>query len=329
MEVIMQKGKINKEDLGKIIEYIKSDVRKDIIQGAEIGVDCAMIDFGDEVCVLSCDPITAACENIGKLAVHINCNDIATEGAEPVALMAILLVPLYVKIETIELIMKEMKEEAEKLNVQIIGGHTEVTSSVNSIVLSVFSIGKIKKDNLLKKYDVRDGFDIIVTKKLCIEGSYILVNDFKEKSEKVLSKMELDDVNEYINFISVVKDGMIAKKNGACYMHDITEGGVLGALCEMAFVLNLGFEVWEDKMPISNETKKLCEFFKLDPLRLISSGSMLIVAKDGDNIKRALNEKNIESTIVGKVRKEGQCMWLNGLKNTVLYNEKDEIYKLF
>ncbi len=325
----MQKGKINKVELEKIIEILKLDNRKDILQSAEVGVDCALIDFGEEACVLSCDPITAAKENIGKLAVHINCNDIATTGAEPIGLLVTILVPESVDIKLIQLIMKEMKEEAEKLNVQIIGGHTEVTSSVNSVVLCVTAVGKILKKEILNKYNIFEGFDIIVTKKLCIEGSYILVNDFRDECEKILSKIEIDNVNDYINYISVVKDGIISKKNGAYYMHDITEGGILGALCEMSMVLNLGFEVWCNLMPISNETRKLCYHFNLDPLRLISSGSMLIVAKNGNDIKNALLEKNIDSTIIGKIKNKGQSIWIDGVKNDVEYNEKDEIYKLF
>ena len=325
----MQKGKINKKELEKIIHILRSNVRNDILQSAEVGVDCAMIDFGDEICVLSCDPITTAKENIGKLAVHVNCNDIATTGSEPVALLVIMLVPEYVHLETIQSIMKEMREEAEKLNVQIIGGHTEVTSAVNSIVLCVTAVGKIHKKDKLNRYDIVDGFDIIVTKKLCIEGSYILVNDFKSESKKILNDFQFSKVNDYINDISVVKDGFTAKKNGACYMHDITEGGVLGALCEMAIVLNCGFEVWYDKMPITNETKKLCEYFKLDPLRLLSSGSMLIVAEDGNRVKKALSEKNIDSTIIGKIKIGEQSIWIDGVKSKVEYNEKDEIYKLF
>lgn len=325
----MQKGKISKKELEKIIDILKSNVRNDILQSAEVGKDCAIVDFGDEACVLSCDPITAAKENIGKLAVHVNCNDIATTGAEPVALLVIMLVPEFVEIETIQYIMKEMKEEAEKLNVQIIGGHTEVTSAVNSIVLCVTALGKIHKKDIFNKYDIVPGFDIIVTKKLCIEGSYILINDFKSESEKVLDGIELSRVNGYINDISVVKDGLISKKNGAYYMHDITEGGVLGALCEMAMVLNSGFEVWYDKMPISNETKKLCKHFNLDPLRLISSGSMLVVAEDGDKVKTALSKQNIDSAIIGKIKMGEESIWVDKVKNKVEYIEKDEIYKLF
>lgn len=325
----MQKGKINKRELEKIIDILRSNVRNDILQASEVGVDCAMIDFGDDVCVLSCDPITAAKENIGKLAVHVNCNDIATTGAEPVALLVTMLVPESAHLKTIQSIMKEMKEEAERLNVEIIGGHTEVTSAVSSIVLCAFAVGKINKKDVLNRYDIAPGFDIIVTKKLCIEGSYILVNDFKSESEKVLNDFEFNEVNAYISDISVVKDGVTAKKNGAYYMHDITEGGILGGLCEMGIVLNSGFEVWYDKMPITDETKKLCKHFKLDPLRLISSGSMLIVAEDGNRVKKALSEKDIDSTIIGKTKMGEQSIWIDGVKSQVEYDEKDEIYKLF
>ncbi len=329
MEVFMQKGKVTRGELEKLIEITKSNVRDDIIQSSGIGIDCAVIDFGDYGCVLSCDPITCAKENMGKLAVHINCNDIATTGGESVALLVMILCPEDVEFKTIEAIMRDMKEEADRLNVEIIGGHTEITSSVNSIILAVTAIGKINKKEIINNCDILEGFDIIVTKKLCIEGSYILVNDFKEKSRKILNESEMDLVNSYISGISVVRDGIIAKKNGACFMHDITEGGLLGALSEMSIASNMGFEIWEDVLPISKETKKLCEYFNIDPLRFISSGSMLIISKDGNKIKNALKKENIECSIIGKTKKGEQSIWIDGLKKIVEYKEKDEIYKLF
>ena len=57
-----------------------------MVTGSGIGEDCAIVNFGEDKCVLSTDPITGSASNIGKLAVNINCNDIASAGVEPLGI---------------------------------------------------------------------------------------------------------------------------------------------------------------------------------------------------------------------------------------------------
>ena len=87
-------------------------------------------------------------------------------------------------------------------------------------------------------------------------------------------------------------------------MHDITEGGLLGALFEVAMASNTGFIVYEDKIPIQRCTRKLAKEFSIDPLRLISSGSMLITTTKGEELIKALEEEGIKATIIGKVTRK-------------------------
>ena len=126
--------------------------------------------------------------------------------------------------------MKEIAEETKKLNVEILGGHTEVTRAVNKIVVSCTAIGKGKKDKAIATSGAKEGDDIIVTKLLCLEGTTIVVNDYINKVKDILTEDEIKEANDYINEISVVKEGIIAGEFGVNSMHDITEGGVLGAL---------------------------------------------------------------------------------------------------
>src|SRR5437879_13171698 len=60
--------------------------RPDVLVHAQLGEDCATIEFGDEVAVLTTDPITGAGEDLGWYAVVVATNDLAAAGADPVAL---------------------------------------------------------------------------------------------------------------------------------------------------------------------------------------------------------------------------------------------------
>jgi len=55
----------------------------DVILGATFGEDVALTRVGGDILVSHLDPIVGAIDNIGWLAVHVACNDIATSGIPP------------------------------------------------------------------------------------------------------------------------------------------------------------------------------------------------------------------------------------------------------
>ncbi len=88
-------------------------------------------------------------------------------------------------------------------------------------------------------------------------------------------------------------------------MHDPTEGGVAGGLHELADAANVGFRVYEERILIPEETRRICAYFEIDPLQLISSGSLLIVAKEEktEEILDELSQNDICASVIGEVTK--------------------------
>lgn len=324
----MKEGKLNWDDLKQIIEKNRSVDREEVKVKSGVGEDCSIINFGDEDCVLSTDPITGAGSNVGKLAVHINCNDIASSGVEPIGILVTILAPEDSTIEDIDKVMKEISEEAKKLNIEILGGHTEVTSAVNRLIVSCTAVGKGKAKNTVSTNGAEINDDIIVTKKLCLEGTSILINDHYEKLKEILTQNEIEEGKNYINDLSVVKEGKIAGDFGVNSMHDITEGGVLGALWEIAEAGKIGFKVYKDAMPISELSKKVCNYFNIDPLRLISSGSMVIICSDGKKLIGKLKEEGINAAIIGKITDSKGIVVENGSEEEVMPPDRDELFKI-
>jgi len=324
----MKEGKLDFQELREIIVNSRKIKRDEVLIRNDVGEDCSVIDFGDYEAIFSTDPITGATENIGKLAVNINCNDIASSGGEPIALLVTVLAPVTSSLEEINDVMKDISEEAAKINVEIIGGHTEVTSAVNKLIISVTVIGKNKKGTSVKTAGAIEGDDIIVTKSLALEGTAILATDYEERAKKVLNNEELQEAKNSINDISVLEEGRIGKEIGANSMHDITEGGVLGALFEVAMASNKGFLVYEDKLPILECTTKLAKEFSIDPKRLISSGSMLITTSKGEEMVKALKGKGIKATIIGKVTRSRGILVSNGIKLEVEEPKRDELFNI-
>ena len=324
----MKEGKLDFDDLRNIIFNNKTIKRNEVKVRNDVGEDCSIIDFGDCEGIFSTDPITGANENVGKLAVHDNCNDIASSGGEPIGILVTILAPTSSSIEEINTVMHEIDEEAAKIGVEIIGGHTEVTSAVNKMVISVTVIGKNKKGKSIKTAGAKVGDDIIVTKAIGLEGTYILINDYEERVRRVLSKEEIEFGKSLINKISVLEEGKIGGEFGVNSMHDITEGGLLGGLFEVTMASDKGFKIFKDKIPMLDITKKVCDEFGIDPLRLISSGSMLVTTKNGEQLIRELNEKGIEASIIGSVYEKGGVLVDDNKEITVKPPKRDELFNI-
>jgi len=173
----MKEGKIPPELLKSLVFNNIKVKHKDVIMRPEIGEDCAAIDFGSHACVLSTDPITGAAEGAGTLAIHISCNDVATSGVRPVGIMVTILAPPEATEEDIKRVMEEAGEAAFRLGVEIIGGHTEITSAVNRIVISTTAIGKVIKDRIVRTSGAQTGDDVIMTKWAGLEGTSIIASE--------------------------------------------------------------------------------------------------------------------------------------------------------
>ncbi|WP_293981777.1 AIR synthase family protein [uncultured Clostridium sp.] len=324
----MKEGKLDFDDLKEIIFNNKTVRREEVKIRNDVGEDCTVIDFDDCEGIFSTDPITGAEKNIGKLAVHINCNDIASAGGEPLGILVTILAPVDSTLDDINQVMKEIDEEAAKIGVEIIGGHTEVTSAVNKLVISVTVIGKNKKGFSVKTGGAKLNDDIVVTKTLGIEGTYILINEYEDRLKNVLTEDEINLGKTLIDKISVLPEGRICREYGVNSMHDITEGGLLGGIFEVAMASGKGFEIYKDKIPMLDVTKKVCREFKIDPLRLISSGSMLITSSDGVGLVKKLNECGIDAVVVGKICEDNKIL-IDGEKKVMVEPPKrDELFNI-
>lgn len=296
----MRIGKLDNDLLREIVIDKITFRRPEVKTRPGIGEDCAVIDFGEYDCVLSTDPITATSERIGSLAVHVSCNDIAAGGVEPLGLLLSVLLPPETTEGDIAEIMEQAADAAAQIGVEIIGGHTEITPVVKQPVITATAIGRAVPG---PSPVVKPGDRLIVTKLLAMEGTGIIAATQAEKLTGVLTPEELSESIKMLDSISVVTDGVTAARAGASNMHDITEGGVLGAIWEVCELNGVGAEIREDDLPIAAVTRKVCAHFGLDPLRLISSGSMLIVAPQqaADPICAALADAGIRATEIGIV----------------------------
>lgn len=323
----MQIGKLPNDVLEEsIISKIKR-YSKDVLVGPQVGEDCAVVKFNDDVCVLTTDPITAAGKNAGKIGVHICCNDIASAGVRPLGILVTILASPSNTKEDVKEVMNDVVKVCDELSIDILGGHTEITDAVNRMVLSITAIGKGKKDEYVTTRGAKAGDDIVVTGNAGLEGTTIIARDYYNTLKDIIGEDILNRAKNMLKDISVVKAGLIASEFGVNAMHDATEGGILGAVWEIAKASDKGLYIDKKNIPIKEETLKICTLLDINPYRLISSGCMVIACSKGDELCGILNENGIEAKVIGKITDGGKIIKTSKGEEEILPPESDEIYK--
>lgn len=327
--LIMKIGKLPESVLKRCVLKKVNSVRPEVILGAAIGEDCGAVKLEEgEVMVMSTDPITGTVKDVGTLAVKITANDIACSGAEIIGIMVTILLPDKTLEEELEEIMSDIYDACHALNIQVIGGHTEVTKVVNSPLVSVTGVGKVQENKLLKASRIEPGMDIVMTKAIALEGTSIMA---KEKEEELLSrfpKTMIDKAKSFDDEILIVKEAELTRDLAVSF-HDVTEGGIFGALWEIAEASGVGLDISLKKINIRQETVEICEYFGVNPYKLISSGCLLIAGPDGDEIVDTLIANGIEAVKIGKATDSNDRRLLNGEEVRFLETpQKDELYKV-
>jgi hydrogenase maturation factor len=314
--VTLSPGKVPADILKEVVFRNLGATRSEIVLGPSAGIDATVIDIGNVSLISSMDPVTGATDRIGWLAVNVNANDVATFGCEPRFLLSCILLPEKSTRATLQKITKQIGAAAEKLGMAIVGGHCETTPRLKTPIVVGCAMGVTEKSNYVTAGGANQGDKLILTKSAGIEGTAILASDRERQLSKALDRNLLTSAKQFYKRISVVKDAVTAFKTGGVHaMHDPTEGGVAGAVHEMADASNLGVRVFREKIRVEPETARICDFYQIDPLQLIASGSLLIAADP------ALAKKIVETLRKNMIHAETIGEFLPSSEKRLLTNE--------
>ena len=297
-------GKLSPELLGKLVFNRLGTPSSRVLLGPHIGEDASVIDFGQKALIVHSDPITGAVENVGWLAVNVCANDIATRGVRPLWILIVMLLPQNIKTVQLERITNQIDEAAKELGITVVGGHSEVSLGIDRPILVATTLGEAENAKFVSTSGAKSGDQIIVTKGAAIEGTAILSTEFGEFLQAKIGGSVVQRAQGFIKMISVVKDALAAVAVGGVHaMHDATEGGIAGGLQEIAWASKVGIQAYEEKIPIYEETRKICQVLNMDPLKTISSGTLIISAhsEKAEKILIALEKEGVKAAIIGQV----------------------------
>ncbi len=305
--------------------------RRDVVVGPGVGIDAAVIEFPGGYLVVHSDPITEAKSRVGWLAVNVAANDVAVAGAEPRWASITILLPEGFERRVLEEIVEEIHEAASRLGIAVVGGHTEEAPRLDRPIVVATVMGVASR--ILSPRNIEPGDLVVVAKNVGAEGASIVVSDFPELVESLPEAVKRD-IARLAQDISVVKEALAIRDYVKC-MHDPTEGGILGALYELAYASGTIIEVEEDKIPIPEAVKLVAKTVGLNPLKLMSSGALIAVVGEDDaaTVVEELRSMGVEANVVGRVKGKGRprvaVKKVSGGTEVVEGFVEDEIAKLW
>lgn len=330
---LLSTGKIPKDILKRIVFKYLGAPSERVIKGPQIGEDAALIDMGEKILVAKANPITGAESKIGWLSVHINANDVAARGAKPLWFLSTILLPEGSDETLLDTIMSEQHQACTELGISIVGGHTEVAPGLNRPIVAGFMLGEVSKKNFITTSGAEPGDEILLTKGAGLEGTGILAADLRHHLIDSISEETLDRASLLLENISVVPEALKAIETGGVHsIHTPTEGGILNGLLEISEASGLGFTIYEKKILIAPETREICESLGVDPLKLLSSGSLLIVVDPvkSNEIINNLKGIGVEADVIGQVTESQDKIYIkkNGEPESVGSVDQDELFRV-
>lgn len=326
----MKKGKVSESILKRSVlkytniknEYLREDRAGLLIHGAAAGEDCAVFSWEKDSKVLSATASgTYRAKDQILYAMYRAANSIAAKGGIPESAMLHILLPENLREAKLKMIMEEAHEIAKDLKITIAGGHTEVTEAVNYPIVSVTMLGSAKE---VVKNAAKPGDDIVMTKWAGMAGTLQLVSTKEEELTGRFAPGFLKNTESFKQRLSVVPEAATAVKSGVSAMHDVSEGGVFGALWELAESSGVGLTIELKKIPIRQEIVEVCNYLDVNPYEFMGTGSLLIACENGHEMVRALQENGIEAVVIGKATDSNDRVIVNDEESRFLEPARNE-----
>jgi len=251
----------------------------DILVGPGIGRDAAAIAVGDSILVAKTDPITFATHDAPAYLVDVNANDIACLGATPKWLLVTSLLPVGTTDEEVEHLFGQLGEACARRGIGLIGGHTEVTTSVDRPVLVGMMLGEATRETLVRPGAAGPGDVLLLSGSIALEGTALLASERSEALTDILGpdvvasakRLMVDPGISVANAVSA-----LIGTPGVHAFHDPTEGGIATGVRELAEASGCGVIMRREAIPVHPETAAIADAFGLDPLGMLASGSLVV-----------------------------------------------------
>jgi len=210
--------------------------------------------------------------DIGKLAVSGTYNDLVVRGARPAYLTCSFIVEEGFETVQLEALVESLAAEARRARVSVVAGDTKVVQAgqADGLFIGASGIGFIEDARELGVTSVREGDAVVVTGDIGRHGATLMAARLGIKAAPGLAS----DCHSMTYLLDV------ACVPGVHCMRDITRGGVVTILCEIAESTGLSIQLDENGVLTAPETSGICRLLGLDPLYLPCEGRAVIFCEE-------------------------------------------------
>lgn len=327
----MKVGKVSQTVLKRSILKPLQFHREEAIIEPSVEEMCFGIELKEDEQLLATSAVLYGDEkDLGVFALAQVVNDLATRGAKAVGASVHIMLPPYAYESRLKAMIEYVERAGSAHAVQIMCAKAEVSPVISKAIVYVNGVGVLKKGELLQSRMGKPDQDIVLLKWIGLEGTFRIMREREQALSKRFVPTFLNQIKNLEPQLFSEKELAIAKEFGVSAMHQITSGGILAALWEIAESSNVGMEVDLKKMTIKQETVEVCEFFHLNPYQLTSTGSVLIFTDHGEELVARLAEEGAMAVVLGKTTVDTARVILGGEEKRFLDRPApDELLKIY
>lgn len=257
-------------------------------------------------------------------------NDIETRGADAIGVGITILLPPYAYESRLKAMISYAEEAAKEQNLEILNAKTEINPVISKTIVMVTAIGIVKKGELIQSNMAKPDQDIVITGYIGVEGMLRIIREKEEELSKRFVPAFINQIKNFDKTLFSLKELSVAKEHHVSAMHQITDGGVMAALWNVAESSGTGLEVRMKDIPIKQETIEVCEYFHLNPYQMTSAGSILMITDRGNELAEKLQKEGIPAVVVGKTTDTNErILWSHSEKRYLDRPSQDELVKIY
>ncbi len=266
-----------------------------------IGRDAGQWKCSAQEIICTVNPVFGEDDELGERAFFRASNDVVCRGARLTGLMLDIALPEGTQEQKLKQVMDGVGSLAQERKVDIIGGHTQVTDVVAVPMISVTGIGTKAgwSDCEVDSTRLKPGMELVMAGTCGASEAARRAGLFYRELRERFSAHFLEQVGMCCQRDALPAAEMSVRE-GAAALHNISQGGVFGALWEMGAASRVGLEVQLGQIPIRQEVVEVCEFFDLNPYMIDSEGALLVGIFEGKRLVRQLRECGIPAAVIGK-----------------------------
>jgi hydrogenase expression/formation protein HypE len=312
-------GKIDADFFEEYIYPHLGASREEVRLGPTPGVDFGIIDTDAASLVVATDPISIlpalGFDRAARFALDIVLADVAVSGLSPQFLSISFTLPPHMTDEEFATVWRAIDEEATDLGTSIVTGHTARYEGCEFPWVggaTAFALGD--PDDIIRPDGTRPGDRVVITSGPAVEAVGLLTTLFGDQME--LPEETLTTARERLAETETVRDALTAAAAGpVTAMHDATEGGLQGALTELAESAGVRLDIDSETVPMRPGVSDVCEYLALNPWHATSSGTLIVTVRpEGvETVVNVLEDRGTTAAVIGRAS-EGSGTYIDNAR---------------